>query len=67
MYAGNHDRTYLHYKGHPENNSTWQTPGAHRNPIIRPRFPSLPGNLHQTLHPKTHSQLHETAQACHQL
>ena len=26
MYAGNHDRNYIHYTGHPENNLTWQTP-----------------------------------------
>ena len=74
MYAGNYDRNYLHYTGHPENNSTWQTPDTHWNPIIRPRLPSLPGNLYQTLHhknvfstqrPTPPDQLHETAQACH--
>ena len=50
MYAGNHDQNYLHYTGHPENNSTWQTPCAHSNSTIHPRLLSLPGNLHQTLH-----------------
>ena len=50
MYAGNHDQNYLHYTGHLENNSTWQTPCAHSNSTIHPRLLSLPGNLHQTLH-----------------